>query len=415
MAYESDDICPPSADVEMLDASAVSNADCEDSRTDEMQSVETEIPGIRSDDGDLYPKQSPAQYLDITRPPDFKAGDKIDYEDGDTKSNEESADSSSSPVLVVITWFVGGSLALWLYFQLAGLVGLALECQGLRAWAAWILLAIPVLVLIYATIRFLTVFRKLPAREQVRGNLQTSDITRNKALAKRLKPYLAGLPENYEVVFQRDEQKAVKSLIKKLRDDSSYSDSNGWVSDFYKFQKDQEDRALDIVKTYCKLVALKTAACPWKTIDMVIVFANSTLMVEKIAKVYNRRVSKPAALKLLCRWFMNIYISGELGAITENAAHRASDKVAEWLTSGNNSNAGVPIAGEAAAQVSDGAANSVSDGGAAESLAGVFAASLPVLSKLVGKAAEGAINAYFAYRMGRRAIDEFRFVVPVKE
>ena len=145
---------------------------------------------------------------------------------------------------------------------------------------------------------------------------------------------------------------------------------------------------------------------------MVIVFVNSTLMIEKIAKVYNRRVSKPAALKLLCRWFMNIYISGELGAITENAAHRASDKVAEWLTNGDSPNVGVPIAEAAADQVADDVANSVSDGGAAESLAGVFTASLPVLSKFVGKAAEGAINAYFAYRMGRRAIDEFRFVVP---
>jgi len=340
MAYESDDICPPSADVEMLDVRAVASADCENPRTDEIQSMDKEIPGIRSDDGDIYPKQSPAKYLDISRPPDFKAGDKIDNEDGDTKSNEENASSSASPLLVAITWFLGGGIALWLYFQLAGLIGVALECQGLRAWAAWILLAVPVLVLTYATIRFLIVFRKLPACEQVRGNLQTSDITRNKALANRLKPYLVELPENYEVVFQRDEQKTIKLLIKKLRDDYSYSDSNGWIDDFCKFQKSQEDRALDIVKTYCKLVAMKTAACPWKAIDMVIVFVNLTWMVEKIAKVYNRRVSKPAALKLLCRWFMNIYISGESGAITENAAHCTSDKVAEWLTNGSNSNAG---------------------------------------------------------------------------
>ena len=412
MAYESDDICPPCADVKTFDASALSSTDRETPRPYETQAMETEIPHIRPDDGDLYPKQLTPQYRDISRPPDFKAGDNIDYEDANAKSEEDSADSSASPLLVAITWVVGGGLALWLYFQLAGLLRVVLECQGWRLWVALMLFAIPVLALAYAAIRFFLVFRKLSAREQVRGDLQSSDITQNKILADRLRPYLADLPKNYDTVFERVERKDIKVLIEKLRDDSSYSDSNGWIDDFDKFQKAQEDRALDIVKTYCKLVALKTAACPWKAVDMVIVFVNSTLMIEKIAKVYNRRVSKPAALKLLCRWFMNIYISGELGAITENAAHRASDKVAEWLTNGDSPNVGVPIAEAAADQVADDVANSVSDGGAAESLAGMFTASLPVLSKFVGKAAEGAINAYFAYRMGRRAIDEFRFVVP---
>ena len=219
MAYESDDICPPNVDVEALDVRALASADCKNSRTDEMQSIETEISDIRPDDGDLYPKQSPAQYLDIARSPDFKAGDKIDYEDGDTKSNDGNADSSASPLFVVITWFLVGSIALWLYFQLAGLIGVALECQGLRAWAAWILLAIPIFALTFAAIKFWFVFRRLPAREQVRGDLQTSDISQKKALANRLKPYLAELPENYEVVFDRDKQTDVKSRIKKLSSD----------------------------------------------------------------------------------------------------------------------------------------------------------------------------------------------------
>lgn len=411
MAYETEDICPPVVSVKTM--GKTSGTDCDNTTKKEVQDVVAEILSSRPGDDDFYPRRQPPQFVDIDRQPDYKAGEEIDYGD-DTESKEDVAESSASPLLMVITWFLGGVLALWLYFQLAGLLKLVLECQGWRLWIAIGLFAIPTLVLIYAAARFLIVFRKLPVREQVKGNLQTSDIDESKALADSLKPYLFELPEDYDVVFERENRENIKSYIKKLRDDTYYSDSNAWIKDFALFQKEQEDRALDIVKTYCKLVALKTAACPWKAIDMVIVFVNSTLMIEKIAKVYNRRVSKAGALRLLCRWFMNIYISGELGAITENATHQASDKVAAWLTKDNSSNAAASGAEAATGQVADGVANNISDGGSAESLTGVFTASLPILSKFVGKAVEGAINAYFAYRMGRRAIDEFRCVIPVK-
>ncbi len=398
MAYETEDICPSVVSVKTMDKT--SSTGCENARTNETQTVDAEMPNHRSDDEDLYPQRQPPQLVDIDRPPDYKAGDKIEYAD-DTDLKGGVAEPSASPLLMAITWFVGGCLVLWLYFQLAGLLKLVLECQGWRLWVAIGLFAIPVLLLTCAVTRFLIVFRKLPGREQVKGNLQPADIAESEALADRLKPYLFELPEDYDAVFERDKREDIKLRIKKLRDDT-YSDSNGWIKDFALFQKEQEDRALDIVKMHCKLVALKTAACPWKAIDMVIVFVNSTWMIEKIAKVYNRRVTKAGALRLLCRWFRNIYISGELGAITE----RTSDKVAAWLTKDNSSNAAASAAEAATGQ---------SDGGLAESLLGAFSASLPILSKFVGKAAEGAVNAYFAYRMGRRAIDEFRFVVPVKE
>lgn len=412
MAYETEDLCPPDVSVKTMGKTL--GTDCGNTKMNEAQDVAAEILSSRSGDDDFYPRRQPPQFVDIARQPDYKAGEKIDCGDG-AESKEEVAGSSASPLLMVIAWFLGGALALWLYFQLAGLLKLVLECQGWRLWVAIGLFAIPFGALVYIVIKFLIVFGKLPAREQVKGNLQTSDIAESEALADSLKPYLFELPEDYDIVFERKNREEIKSRIMKLRDDTYYSDANGWIKDFARFQKDQEDRALDIVKTYCKLVALKTAACPWKAIDMVIVFVNSTLMIEKIAKVYNRRVTKAGAVRLLCRWFMNIYISGELGAITENATHHASDKVAAWLTKDNSSNAAASGAEAATGQMADGVANNISDGGSAESLTGVFTASLPILSKFVGKAVEGAINAYFAYRMGRRAIDEFRCVIPVKE
>ena len=49
--------------------------------------------------------------------------------------------------------------------------------------------------------------------------------------------------------------------------------------------------------------------------------------------------------------------------------------------------------------------------GSGDLMSGV-AQSMPVLAKVAGKAIEGGVNAYFAYRMGRRAIESFRVLAP---
>ena len=283
-------------------------------------------------------------------------------------------------MLMMIAWGGVCVFLLWLYFQLAWLFKTVLECEGWRFWVALAIFAIPVSVLSYVAARLCKVFRRLPAREQV--NLTEDSNLKEKV--DKLKQYMKELPEDYDSVYERTEREDVKKQIENLRDESAHSDPKGWRDSFYSFERRQEDRALALVKSCCKHVALKTAACPWKAVDMAIVFVNSTLMIEKIARVYNRRVSRPAALRLLFRWFMNIYISGEIGAVTENAAQKASDKVESWLTNGDSAD---------------------------DSIAGMVSASLPIVSKIVGKVAEGAINAYFAYRMGRRAINEFKYVV----
>ena len=369
-------------------------------------------PRLRSDDEDLYPKHPPPNYVSISRQPDVAAGSKNDHDRANSGAKTKRG-KTFSPVLWVIKWGVGGGLALWLYFQLAGLFRIVLECQGGWRYVALVFFAIPIIVLLYVAVRSWLIFRKLPRREQVRGDLSVSDVAKKEELKDAIKPYIDGLrkKENYAAVFKSEDRQKVSECISRLCDGSRYSDAGGWIDDFSRFQKDQEGRAYEVVKTYCALVALKTAACPWKAIDMIIVFVNLTLMVEEIARVYNRRVSRGGAFRLLCHWFASIYISGELGAITE----QASDKVAEWMMGGDGAKsglrAGTAVAEATADQVSQGVADGVANGGMFESLTSVFSASIPVLSRFAGKAAEGAINAFLAYRMGKRAIEEFQFFV----
>ena len=374
MAYDSEDITPPLA------------ADAQNPKS--AKSPKAPRRGTqRAGDDDIAPQEHEPEFVEISRAPDSKAGAVIESAElKDSELETEEFSTHGSPVFSAIKWLVVGGILLWLYFQLAGLFQLVLAYEGWRFWAALVVFALPVSLILYVIVKLFLLVGRLPKHDQVKGNLDTCDIEEKRRLKEQIKPYLRSLPNDYENIFKPEDRSHIAARIESLRKDSRYSDSNGWMDDFAFFQKEQEKCALDIVKKYCTLIALKTAACPWKIIDMVIVFVNLTLMITRIAKVYNRRVTRGGAFRLLCHWFVNIYVSGELGAITENAADKMSNGLAQWLAGGNAENV------------------------AQEGLGGLLGASMPILSKVAGKAAEGSINAYMAYRMGRRAIDEFRFL-----
>ena len=222
-------------------------------------------------------------------------------------------------------------------------------------------------------------FRRLPKITQLAEGAQ-GGLTLKRRLQKC---YLAKLPPSadYAVRCGFREPEPVRALLDSLRGETSlHSDEIGWLDEFRRFQSLQDARAQEIVSSCCKLVALKTAASPWRLLDMACVFYNSTRMVCELARVYNRRMSRGNAFRFVCRWCAAIYISGELGAVMESTAKAGGEYAADWLNEG-------------------------------DLMAGV-AQSMPMLAKLAGKAIEGGVNAYFAYRMGRRAIESFRVLAP---
>jgi hypothetical protein len=255
----------------------------------------------------------------------------------------------------------------------------ALECEGWRFYAAIGLALVPTIVVTWLVIRTLLVFRRLPPIEQM-SETGTNSLMLKRYLQKR---YLAKLPPSGDYAARCGFRypARVRSLLEGLRGDKSlHSDETGWLDDFREFQAMQDARCTEIVSKCCKLVALKTAASPWRMLDMFCVFYNSTRMVCELATVYNRRMSRGNAFRLVCRWCAAIYVSGELGTIMESTAKAGGEYAADWLSDG-------------------------------DLMAGV-AQSMPVLAKLAGKAIEGGVNAYFAYRMGRRAIESFRVLTP---
>lgn len=306
-------------------------------------------------------------------------------EDRDCEGSTESNPSTTGLRLVWLFRIVVGLALFWVYCQLIPLLRLVLECHGWRFVAASLILLLPVVLIAYAFVRLWRVERKLKKFAQVDEAGQSESKT-----AEELRSdYLTAFPDVHSYVRSiglkdTDMIKGVEELLKSLNDnESNFSDETGWIGAFKDFQAKQDKIAKGIVRHYAVMIALKTAASPWRIVDMASVLFNTTLMITDIGKVYMRKVSRGNAFILLCHWFLNLYVSGELQSVAENVSQKSVEKIQETVN-----------------------AHDLFEND--EVLSGVVNNAMPWLGKLAGKVAEGGANAYLAHRMGRRAIAYFQ-------
>ena len=188
--------------------------------------------------------------------------------------------------------------------------------------------------------------------------------------------YLSHMPsaDKYAqaVNISADSELAVKLQSLKCQ---IYAEDESFLADFKAFQGLQDEKAGEIIRKYAVIIAVKTAVSPWRIIDMAAVFYNSTLMACEIAKVYNRRTSRVSALRLVIGWMINLYISGGIGEVAEGASDAVGRSVGDLIGPD-----------------------------------GMLGAVMPLAAKFAGKAAEGGLNAYLAYRLGKCSAEAFRYL-----
>ena len=356
--------------------------------------VEVESVATRAGGSDLRPRLGALREVHIGRAPDVRK---------DTESlaanDKGKCAKKRSAFIPVAVWTIIAFFAFWIVCQLLPLVSFALRfsCHDWRFYVAGGLVLIPFALLLFVSCRVYILFRKLPPFPQVVFDLGEKE--KSYVVKERLSnDYLEKLPEAVDyatgVGFDGDEKDKVVDLLNKLRGKGlHYSEEVGWLEDFRLFQDFQRSRANKIIGHYSKLIGLKTAAMPWKIADILCVFFNSTLMVADLARLYNRRIgNNSVAFRLVFGWFVNLYISGELGKITGNAA----DSIGESLNE--------PVKETLS-----------SLGWSGADWAGIVAKSVPFVAKFAGKVAEGGVNAFFAIRLGRRAVAAFEPLVTVND
>lgn len=263
---------------------------------------------------------------------------------------------------------LGAILAMWVFAVSSPFLANALTLHGWRFFLALILGCLPAAAALGAMAYAAARFRKIPRVEQ----LSASAFPNKAELQRRLASLYIGRfpdPERYAADNgfadgEGDRTRAeVVACLNRLR--TSAADSRGWLIEFDRLQSMQDRRADEIIRRTWQLVAIKTAASPWKIVDMIAVIYNSTVMVTRLARLYNRRTSRPAALRLVCRWFINIFIAGEMGDATQGAV--------EWASAND-----------------------------------LISSTYKPLAGFVGRIAEGGANAFLIYRLGCRAKLYFR-------
>ena len=273
----------------------------------------------------------------------------------------------------------GAIVAIWLLGVFGStLHSIAIAQTALERLAFDGIALLELVIVLYVALFWRRTFAALPEVKQLKRNDFVDALP---ALTEKLRSdYIDRFPglDEYARTAGFSEDAPILQMLARLKD-HLYADSAGFMEDFERFQGLQDARASEIIKKYAKTIAVKTAASPWKVVDVISVFLNSTLMVCKLAKVYQRKTTRHEASRLVVRWFVNLYISGELGQIVEGGADIISNGVSEWI--------------------------------GREGVAAFVQPAVPLLAKFGGKFAEGGMNAYLAYRLGRRACAYFKVLV----
>ena len=293
---------------------------------------------------------------------------------GDASAAERAADTAPGPrpfrFLPLACTGIAFAASFLAYCAAAPFLAKALALHGWRMWGSLAMGVIPVAGFLGFPCFVLWRLRRLPNVEQV----SQEDFDSPAALrAKLAESYLSSLPdaESYaaENGFRDTDGKQRKTplvrCIRRLQGEipGRYADSNGWLDDFRAFQEMQDERAGEIIARHAAWVGLKTAAAPWKIVDMAVVVHHSTEMIAALAQLYNRKIPASGAVRLGLHWLAAVYLSGELGDAAQEAAGWASD---------------------------------------------LASAAVKPLAAVVGKAAEGGANALLVLRLGACAKKAFR-------
>lgn len=283
--------------------------------------------------------------------------------------------SPASGVLTFLGWCVCTFVVLWMFTAASPFLANALTLQGARFWVSLVLGFIPLSFVLFLMVYVLVRFRKIPGVEQVNATSFSNKMELRRRLMDlyldRIRDVDRYAAENgFADGGDGGSGYSIAHCLKRLKGENGQQipDTRAWLIEFERFQQMQDERAGEIVSRAWQLVAIKTAASPWKIVDMAAVIYNSTIMVMRLARVYNRRTSRRAAFRLVCRWFVNIYIAGEMGDATQGAV--------EWASAND-----------------------------------LISATYKPLAGFVGKIAEGGANAFLVYRLGRRAMAYFRPLV----
>lgn len=261
----------------------------------------------------------------------------------------------------------------WLCSSLHPFVRLIVETEGWKCVLACIACAVLLLVILLCLLCVVWGYFHLPkivrySRKKYEG--------KEKKLASLLScRYVNRIQESKRAAYEALIGKAAADELRKLREMSVKRDFSAWLEQFETYQRTLDKQADREISRFSTRIGATTAISQTRATDMIAVVVLSAMMLLKVARIYNQRMSALSALRLALRWGANVYVAGETQSVTGKIA-KGIGKVVGVVATAGGSFIGQPAIGASAAKAID------------------------MTSSAIGFGAEFAVNKILAKKLG---------------
>ncbi len=237
------------------------------------------------------------------------------------------------PFLRLVLESEPGSLGRAMAWSMLGvLLGLVLLCVAYVAWGYFHLPKI---------IRYS--LKKYQGKEHKLASLLSQKYIRRIKYSRNAYAALAG----------EDAVNALEELRK-----SDVGKSSEWLNQFKTFQNALDKQAKREISNFSTRIGATTVISQMRATDMIAVVVLSAMMLLKLARIYNQRLSAMSALRLAIRWGANVYVAGEAQAFSRKLA-KGVLHLAGGAVKVVGSLLATPAVGESAAKACDMASGAV--------------------------------------------------------
>jgi uncharacterized membrane protein YcjF (UPF0283 family) len=211
-------------------------------------------------------------------------------------------------------------------------------------WPIWLLLVLVSLLVVYAALRLLLIWKSLHRQPQVM--LKQVDQQNRDRAARELSSYVGKLSSGGRKQadkwrkFWPDNPGKANELMEACRKLSSsrHADTETWLEEFEEWiRKPMDEAAANRIRYYWKLVGIKTAVSPFPLIDAAAVLYNNFLLIGDLADLYGRRISKADIFTLLWAIIFQVYVAAHtqelLDAVADEMTKSIQSGIARSLTS----------------------------------------------------------------------------------
>ena len=284
-----------------------------------------------------------------------------------------------------------GLIVLLAVHQTVGVLASISSLPVAGQYLAYALVGVALLFVTYGVVRAVSAFARFRASPKLsaraldqlasRAHLREESRTQLDAACRDLHQLLkdhpvetpAGRQEMVKLGLKPEEIAALARARRTLMEEFGEQAPAAWVERYRTlFIAPMDEAAKRRIKLRAMLVGAKSAAVPAGALDTAIVLAHSYLLVGDLCRIYRVRADKKGVVAITWQVLLGSFIAGRLDELTDQAAGHLGDLMA-GASGGVLAKAGSAIAG-----------------------------------KVVGKAAEGVVNAAFCYRLGTAAMRRLR-------